>query len=112
MNILIVTPFYEQDRNIASVRWTNISQRLAKKHSVIVVSQPLDDMDKVCTVSEEKGLTMARINQKSFYEKIAVRFFHGVTGEDLTLSNHSNDSKGSQKESFPVTTFHSGFGCY
>ena len=28
MNILIVTPFYKHDKNIASVRWTNLAAYL------------------------------------------------------------------------------------
>ena len=83
MNILIITPFYKRDKNIASVRWTNISTRLAKRHNVIVVTQPNDDMDMQRTVQrDEDGILVARINQKTAYEKIAVRFFGGATGDD------------------------------
>lgn len=87
MNLLIITPFYKQDRCIGSIRWTNLAQRLAKKHNVIVVSQPLDDMDMRFTKAEEDNLLIVRLNQKTAYEKIAVKHFHGVTGEDLTIGN-------------------------
>lgn len=82
MNILIVTPFYKQDRNIASVRWTNFAKRLAKNHKVFVVSQPQDDMDMNFSVVEEEGIIVARCNQKTAYEKVAVRYFGGETGDD------------------------------
>ena len=99
MNILIITPFYKQDRCIGSVRWTNLSQRLAKRHRVIVVSQPLDDMDMTFTNVEEDDLLIARLNQKTLYEKIAVKHFHGVTGEDLTVSNKNAEDLANPKES-------------
>lgn len=83
MNILIITPFYKHDKNIASVRWTNLSARLAKKHNVIVVTQPQDDMDMQRTVQkDDDGILVARINQKTGYEKIAIKHFGGATGDD------------------------------
>ena len=83
MNILIITPFYKHDRNIASVRWTNIGIRLAKKHNVIVVTQPHDDMDMNMTVEkDEDNILVARINQKTGYEKTAIKHFGGATGDD------------------------------
>ena len=83
MNILIITPFYKHDRNIASVRWTNIGIRLAKKHNVIVVTQPHDDMDMKTTIErDEENILVARINQKTWYEKTAVKHFGGATGDD------------------------------
>ncbi len=83
MNILIVTPFYKHDKNIASVRWTNLATRLAKRHHVIVVTQPNDDMDMQKTVQkDEDGILVARINQKTAYEKIAIKLFGGATGDD------------------------------
>ena len=69
MNLLIVTPFYKHDRNIASVRWTNIATRLAKSHNVIVVTQPHDDMDMTRDIAkDEDGILVARLNQKTSYE--------------------------------------------
>lgn len=82
MNILIVTPFFKHDRNIASVRWTNISKRLAKNHNIIVVTQPHDDMDMTYSKVEEEGILVARINQKTDYEKFAIRHLGGATGDD------------------------------
>lgn len=83
MNILIITPFYKHDRNIASVRWTNIGIRLAKKHNVIVVTQPHDDMDMNTTIEkDEDNILVARINQKTWYEKTAIKYFGGATGDD------------------------------
>lgn len=87
MNILIVTPFYKQDKNIASVRWTNIAKRLSTKHNIIVVTQPFDDMDMTYSKIEEDGILVARINQKTRYEKIAVKWFGGETGDDWQTKN-------------------------
>lgn len=87
MNILIITPFYKQDRNIASVRWTSIAQRLSTRHNVIVVTQPLDDMDQRASLSNEDGILVARVNQKTRYEKIAVKHFGGATGEELATAD-------------------------
>lgn len=87
MNILIITPFYKHDRNIASVRWTNIGIRLAKKHNVIVVTQPHDDMDMSTTIEkDEDNILVARINQKTGYEKTAIKHFDGATGDDWQTS--------------------------
>lgn len=100
MNILIITPFYKQDRNIASVRWTNIAQRLSKKHNVIIVTQPLDnDMDMTFYKQKEDGILVARINQKTTYEKIAVRYFHGATGDDWQTASSSDSSVNSTTNS-------------
>lgn len=93
MNILIVTPFFKQDKNIASVRWTNIAQRLSKNHRVFVVSQPVDDMDMSFSISEEDGITVARCNQKTSYEKFAVRFLGGKTGDDWQTTSQATDIK-------------------
>lgn len=82
MNILIVTPFYKQDKNIGSVRWTKLAPRLAKKNRVIVVTQPIDDMEERISVTEEDGIKVIRANQKCLYEKIAVKYFGGATGSD------------------------------
>ena len=87
MNILIITPFYKHDRNIASVRWTNIGIRLAKKHNVIIVTQPHDDMDMNTTIEkDEDNILVARINQKTWYEKTAIKHFGGATGDDWQTS--------------------------
>lgn len=87
MNILIITPFYKHDRNIASVRWTNIGIRLAKRHNVIIVTQPHDDMDMDTSIErDEDSILVARINQKTRYEKIAVKHFGGATGDDWQTS--------------------------
>lgn len=94
MNILVVTPFFKHDKNIASVRWTNIATRLAKKHNVIVVSQPHDDMDmtkQICR--DEDGILVARINQKTAYEKFAVKYFGGATGDDWQTSSNNSDQQ-------------------
>lgn len=92
MNILIITPFYKHDRNIASVRWTNIGIRLAKKHNVIVVTQPHDDMDMNSTIErDEDNILVARINQKTLYEKLAVKHFGGATGDDWQTSSGSGE---------------------
>ncbi len=94
MNILIVTPFYKHDRNIASVRWTNIGIRLAKNHNVIVVTQPRDDMNMDTTINrDEDGILVARINQKTWYEKIAVKRFGGATGDDWQTAAGTGESK-------------------
>lgn len=82
MNLLIVTPFYKQDRTIGSVRWTKLTERLARNHHVIVVTQPVNDMDEAITITEEDGITVVRANQKTWYEKIAVKYFSGKTGDD------------------------------
>ena len=90
MNILIITPFYKHDRNIASVRWTNIGVRLAKKHNVIVVTQPHDDMDMNTTIErDEDNILVARLNQKTSYEKLAVKHFGGATGDDWQTASGS-----------------------
>jgi len=87
MNILIVTPFFKHDRNIASVRWTNIATRLAKRHNVIVVTQPHDDMDMTREIGkDEDGILVARLNQKTSYELFAVKHFGGATGDDWQTS--------------------------
>jgi len=87
MNILIITPFYKHDRNIASVRWTNIGIRLAKRHNVIIVTQPHDDMDMDTSIErDEDSILVARINQKTRYERIAVKHFGGATGDDWQTS--------------------------
>ena len=92
MNILIITPFYKHDRNIASVRWTNIGIRLAKKHNVIVVTQPHDDMDMSTTIEkDEDNILVARINQKTGYEKTAIKHFGGATGDDWQTSAGSGE---------------------
>ena len=98
MNILIVSPFYNQDKCIGSVRWTNLAQRLAKKHNVIVVTQPLDDMDMSFSKETADNLTVARLNQKTLYEKIAVKFFHGATGYDIDISDEIGDKKAINNE--------------
>ncbi|MBE6824274.1 MAG: glycosyltransferase family 4 protein [Ruminococcaceae bacterium] len=102
MNILVVTPFFKHDKNIASVRWTNISTRLAKKHNVIVVSQPHDDMDMSLDISkDDDGILVARINQKTAYEKFAVKYFGGATGDDWqTSTNSAEDEANKNEESF------------
>ncbi len=98
MNILVVTPFYKHDRNIASVRWTNISTRLAKRHNVIVVTQPHDDMDMRTTIeTDEDGVLVARINQKTVYEKFAVKHFGAATGDDWQTSANSSDTSDKPK---------------
>ena len=101
MNILVVTPFFKHDKNIASVRWTNIATRLAKKHNVIVVTQPHDDMDmKTEIFTDESGTLVARINQKTSYEKFAVKYFGGATGDDWqTSTNSSEETSVKTKES-------------
>lgn len=101
MNILVVTPFYKHDRNIASVRWTNISTRLAKRHNVIVVTQPHDDMDMRTTLeTDEDGVLVARINQKTAYEKFAVKHFGAATGDDWqTSANTSTETAKPKSES-------------
>jgi len=91
MNILIITPFFKQDKNIASVRWTKLAPRLAKKHNVILVTQPLDDMDPTVTITEEDGIHVVRANQKSWYEKIAVKYFGGATGNDFATKSTSSN---------------------
>lgn len=92
MNILIITPFYKHDRNIASVRWTNIGIRLAKKHNVIVITQPHDDMDMNMTVEkDEDNILVARINQKTWYEKTAVNHFGGATGDDWQTASGTGE---------------------
>lgn len=97
MNILVVTPFFKHDKNIASVRWTNIATRLAKNHNVIVVSQPHDDMDMSIEVQkDEDGILVARINQKTAYEKFAVKYFGGATGDDWQTSANSGDARPEQ----------------
>ena len=103
MNLLFVTPYYKQDRTIGSVRWTKLTERLAKNHHVIVVTQPINDMDDTVTVNEEDGVTVVRANQKTFYEKIAVKYFKGKTGDDwqtkVTVPQATGSSASSQ-ESF------------
>ena len=100
MNILIITPFYKQDKNIASVRWTNIAPRLSKNHNIIVVTQPLDnDMDMTFTKTVEDGILVARMNQKTAYEKIAVKYFHGATGNDWQTSSASDKIFSVQQDS-------------
>ena len=103
MNILIVTPFYEQDKNIASLRWTNIAHRLSESNKITIVSQPLDnDMDMSFSKKTEKNILVARINQKTLYEKIAVKYFGGATGDDWQTTDKcdENISNKSAKESF------------
>ncbi len=92
MNILIVTPFYKQDKNIASVRWTNLSARLSKKHNIIVVTQPFDDMDMNVSISKEDNILVARVNQKTGYEKLAVKHFNGATGNDWQTGDMNTNS--------------------
>ena len=92
MNILIVTPFYKQDKNIASVRWTNLSARLSKRHNIIVVTQPFDDMDMNISVSKEDNILVARVNQKTGYEKLAVKHFNGATGDDWQTGDMNTGS--------------------
>ncbi len=101
MNILVITPFYKHDRNIASVRWTNISARLAKRHNVIVVTQPHDDMDMTMSIEkDEVNILVARINQKTAYEKFAVKHMGAATGDDWqTSSNSDKDTANNNSES-------------
>ena len=92
MNLLIVTPFFKHDRNIASVRWTNIATRLAKSHNVIVVTQPHDDMDMTRDIAkDEDGILVARLNQKTSYELFSVRHLGGATGDDWQTSSGSGE---------------------
>ncbi len=92
MNLLIVTPFYKHDRNIASVRWTNIATRLAKSHNVIVVTQPHDDMDMTRDIAkDEDGVLVVRLNQKTSYELFSVRHLGGATGDDWQTSSGSGE---------------------
>jgi len=103
MKILIVTPFYDQDKCIASVRWTNIARRLADgDNEVYVVTQPLDDMDKNDIVYNDYNVTVARLNQKTLYEKIGVKYFGGAKGDDMQLSKSeaSSDETSDKKEPF------------
>lgn len=101
MNILIVTPFYKHDRNIASVRWTNIATRLAKRHNVIVVTQPHDDMDMTPEIGkDEDGILVARLNQKTAYEVFAVKHAGGATGDDWQTSSNSNEASAVAHEGF------------
>ena len=93
MNLLIVTPFYKHDRNIASVRWTNIATRLAKRHNVIVVTQPHNDMDMTREIGkDEDGILVARLNQKTGYERVAVKHFGGATGDDWQTSGGTEET--------------------
>ncbi len=93
MNILVVTPFYKHDRNIASVRWTNIATRLAKRHRVIVVTQPHDDMDMTREIfTDEDGVLIARLNQKTRYELFAVKHFGAATGDDWQTSTSDDNT--------------------
>ena len=99
MNILIITPFYKHDRNIASVRWTNIGIRLAKKHNVIIVTQPHDDMDMNTTIEkDEDNILVARINQKTWYEKTAIKHFGGATGDDWQTSAETGEPMQAQDD--------------
>lgn len=101
MNILVVTPFFKHDKNIASVRWTNIATRLARKHNVIVVTQPHNDMDMTNEIINDDGILVARINQKTAYEKFAVKYFGGATGDDWqTASSSAENAPQKFKESF------------
>lgn len=103
MNILIVTPFYKQDKNIASIRWTNIAKRLSTNHRIIIVSQPLDnDMDMTFSIKEEDGIIVARINQKTAYEKVAVRYFGGDTGDAWQTKSSGNTEKLTSPNKEPV----------
>lgn len=100
MNILIVTPFFKHDRNIASVRWTNLATRLAKRHNVIVVTQPHDDMDMTVSIArDEDGVLVARLNQKTAYEKFAVKHFGGATGDDWQTGSSDQTAQAPTKES-------------
>ncbi len=98
MNILIVTPFFKHDRNIASVRWTNIATRLAKRHNVIVVTQPHDDMDMTRDVrTDEDGILVARLNQKTSYEVFAVKHFGAATGDAWQTSDGGDEDAAPQE---------------
>lgn len=100
MNILIITPFFKHDRNIASVRWTNLATRLCKRHNVIVVTQPHDDMDMTESIArDEDGILVARLNQKTAYEKFAVKHFGGATGDDWQTRSPNQDEDVPAKES-------------
>ena len=100
MNILIVTPFFKHDRNIASVRWTNLATRLCKRHNVIVVTQPHDDMDMTESIArDEDGILVARLNQKTAYEKFAVKHFGGATGDDWQTGSSNQDAQVPTRES-------------
>jgi len=100
MNILVITPFYKHDRNIASVRWTNISVRLAKRHNVIVVTQPHDDMDMTMSIDkDEDNILVARINQKTAYEKFAVKHMGAATGDAWQTTSNSNNSTNNNNSS-------------
>ena len=103
MNILIITPFYKQNEFIGSLRWTNLSQRLARNHKIIVVAQPFNDMDETVSKQIEDGLLIARLNQKTLYERIAINVFHSKTDQDIRIQKRIESSDTAnliEKESF------------
>ena len=72
MNILILASYYEQDKNIASVRWTNFAYRLAKRHRVDVLAETLPESNRqVERYQSTHGITVMRMNQKTIYEKMS-----------------------------------------
>lgn len=99
MNILIVTPYYKHDKNIASVRWTNISGRLSANHTVTVVSQPLEGEDDSLKVITDDGIRVARLGQATGYEKIAVKYFHGASGEDWQTKTYTKTNVATPSQS-------------
>ncbi len=76
MNILIITPFYKQDKTIGSVRWTKLAPRLAQQHNVTVITQPLDNNSDDIFITHEDGLKVIRCNQQTYYEKFAIKYLN------------------------------------
>lgn len=101
MNILVVTPFYKQDKNIASVRWTKLVPRLAQKHNIYVETQPIIGSGVSYEIKEDDGIKVARIDQQTGYEKFAVKFFGADSGDDwqTKASNAGNDKKNNSSDS-------------
>ncbi len=102
-NILIVTPFYKQDKNIASVRWTKLSERLAKNHNIIIVTQPLIGSDDTFSLEpEENGVIVARIDQTTGYQHIARKYFGAAKDDDWQTNSNSsvNSNQDALSDSF------------
>lgn len=75
MNILIIASYYEQDKNIASVRWTNFAYRLASRHKIFVLSEPLPGSTHDIEQYESAyKITVMRMKQVTIYEKLSQLF--------------------------------------
>lgn len=99
MNILIISHFYELDGVIGSVRWTQLSKRLAKHHNVTVVTN--DEHAEFNVKTDQNGITVLSLdNVCDYVKKVSTRRAYSKTSEvkENTIVSNQHTCKKAYKE--------------